>query len=57
MAKIWANRLIAGDKMWNQVPEERKEAVKTELEKRFKAGKISREKLEEILGVKATEQA
>lgn len=50
MAKIWANRLIAGDKTWNQVPEERKEAVKAELKKRFKAGKISREKLEEILG-------
>ncbi len=50
MVKIWANRLIAGDKTWNQVPEERKKAVKAELEKRFKAGKISREKLEEILG-------
>lgn len=50
MAKIWANRLIAGDKAWSQVPEERKGAVKTELEKRVSAGKISREKLEEILG-------
>lgn len=50
MAKIWANRLIAGDKTWSQVPEERKEAVRAELEKRVGAGKISREKLEEILG-------
>lgn len=50
MAKIWANRLIAGDKTWSQVPEERKGAVKTELEKRVSAGKISREKMEEILG-------
>ena len=50
MAKIWANRLIAGDKTWDQVPEERKGSVKTELEKRVSAGKISREKLEEILG-------
>lgn len=50
MVKIWANRLIAGDKTWNQVPETRKEAVRAELEKRFNAGEISREKLEEILG-------
>ena len=50
MAKIWANRLIAGDKTWSQVPEERKGAVKTELEKRVSAGKISREKMKEILG-------
>lgn len=57
MAKIWANRLIAGDKTWDQVPEERKEAVRAELEKRVRSGKIRREKLEEILGGKATEQA
>lgn len=50
MAKIWANRLIAGDKTWSQVPEERKEAVRAELEKRVSTGKISQEKLEEILG-------
>lgn len=50
MAKIWANRLIAGDKTWDQVPEKRKGAVKTELEKRVSAGEISQEKLEEILG-------
>lgn len=50
MAKIWANRLIAGDKTWDQVPEERKEAVRAELEKRVRSGKIRREKLEEILG-------
>lgn len=50
MAKIWANRLIAGDKTWDQVPEERKGAVRAELEKRVSAGKISKEKLEEILG-------
>lgn len=50
MAKIWANRLIAGDKTWDQVPEERKEAVKLELEKRVRTGKISRERMEEILG-------
>lgn len=57
MAKIWANRLIAGDKTWDQVPAERKEAVRAELEKRVRSGKIRREKLEEILGGKATEQA
>lgn len=50
MAKIWANRLIAGDKAWDQVPEERKETVKAELEKRVRTGKISREKMKEILG-------
>ena len=50
MAKIWANRLIAGDKTWDQVPEERKGAVRAELEKRVSTGKISREKMEEILG-------
>lgn len=49
MAKIWTNRLIAGDKTWSQVPKERKKAVRAELEKRVSAGKISQEKMEEIL--------
>lgn len=50
MAKIWANRLIAGDKTWDEVPPERVDAVSAELQKRVQAGKITAEKYEEITG-------
>jgi uncharacterized protein (UPF0147 family) len=32
MAKIWANRLIAGTRTWDEVPASRKPAVKEILE-------------------------
>jgi len=50
MAKIWANRLIAGDKTWAEVPDTGKAAVKAELRNRVAAGEISAERYEEITG-------
>lgn len=44
MNEIWANRLIAGTKSWEQVPETRKEAVKTVLRQRVDEGLVSAEK-------------
>ena len=43
MEKIWANRLIAGDKKWSDIPEKRREAVKAELQARLDNGEISEE--------------
>lgn len=50
MAKIWANRLIAGTKTWDEVPAERKAEVLAELANRVKSGKITAEKYTEITG-------
>lgn len=50
MNEIWANRLIAGDKVWANVPESRKPAVKLVLRGRVEAGYITPEKYEEITG-------
>lgn len=50
MNKIWANRLIAGTKTWEQVPAGRKDAVLDELRNRVESGEITAEKFEEITG-------
>lgn len=50
MAKIWANRLIAGTKTWDAVPSSRKEAVKAELAGRAERGEITAARYEEITG-------
>lgn len=50
MNKIWANRLVAGTKTWDQVPQSRREAVLAELKKRVESGEITAEKFEEICG-------
>lgn len=50
MYEIWANRLIAGTKMWTQVPASRRNGVKNELENRVESGEISPEQYEEIVG-------
>lgn len=51
MNKIWANRLIAGDRFtWEDVPASRKEGVLEELRSRVEAGKITAEKFAEITG-------
>lgn len=48
MDKIWANRLIAGTKVWSEVPEKRKASVEAELRSYVESGKISEERLTEI---------
>ena len=54
MEKIWANRLIANTKSWEDVPDNRKVAVKAELEARVAADTLSQEKYCEILGIEMT---
>lgn len=50
MDKIWANRLVAGTKTWDQVPASRKDAVLAELKKRVEGGEITPEQFEAICG-------
>ena len=50
MIKIWANRLIAGTKVWADVPEERKLAVREELQSRVDAGLITADQMAAIVG-------
>lgn len=50
MIKIWANRLVAGTKTWEDVPSARKEAVLAELKGRVVIGEITAERFEEITG-------
>lgn len=49
MARIWANRLIAGDKTWDEVPESRKAAVKKVLQEDVANGKITQEEYDSIV--------
>ena len=50
MAIIWANRLIAGTKMWSEVPLTRKKDVRAELRDRVEAGTITEEQFMLITG-------
>ena len=52
MNEIWANRLIAGTKTWDEVPDSRKEGVKEALAERVHKGELAAEKYEEITGEK-----
>ena len=49
MDKIWANRLVAGDKAWKDVPEKRKEGVLAELNARVAGGEITQEWVNELV--------
>ena len=48
--KIWVNRLIAGDKVWADVPEAAKQGVTEELQARVNSGEITQERMDEIIG-------
>ena len=50
MNNIWANRLIAGTKTWNEVPANRKDGVRAVLLERMASGIITAEKYNEITG-------
>lgn len=50
MNKIWANRLIAGTKTWDEVPAYRQSGIKDELAKRVAEGEITAEQYAEITG-------
>ena len=49
MDKIWANRLIAGTKQWQDVPNSRRDSVLQELQSRVASGEITQERLDEIV--------
>lgn len=50
MDKIWANRLVAGTKTWEEMPASRRPGVKRELAKRVAKGEITTERYKEITG-------
>ncbi len=50
MNNIWANRLIAGTKVWDEVPANRKDGVKAVLRERVESSAITAEKYAEITG-------
>lgn len=50
MDKIWANRLVAGTKTWEEMPASRRPGVKRELAKRVAEGEITPERYKEITG-------
>lgn len=50
MNEIWANRLTAGSKAWEHVPEARKEAVKAVLRRRVDEGLVSADEYMQITG-------
>lgn len=49
MDKMWANRLIAGTKVWDDVPEKRRKGVTEELAARVVTGEISQEQMNAII--------
>lgn len=51
MNKIWADRLIAGTRTWDEVPASRKPAVQAILLDYVEKGKLTQERYEEIVGV------
>lgn len=48
--KIWANRLIAKDKLWNEVPEVAKTSIREELQNRVNSNEITQEYMNKIIG-------
>ena len=50
MAKIWAERLLAGTRQFEKVPASLKAAVIENLQKRFDNGEISEEDLLKAMG-------
>lgn len=50
MNRIWANRLEAGTKTWDEVPTSRKTGVKVILHGDVEEGRITVERYEEITG-------
>ena len=52
MAKIWAERLIAGTRTFEKVPASLKAAVEQILQVKFNNGEISEDELNRALGKK-----
>ena len=54
MNETWANRLIAGNKTWANVPASRKSGVKAALKARVESSKITAEQYKAITGEEVT---
>lgn len=50
MNEIWANRLVAGTRIWEEVPASRKSAVRDVLAGRVERGEITAEQYVAIIG-------
>lgn len=50
MNEIWANRLVAGTKLWAEMPASRRKAVKKILVERVKDNEITADRYKEITG-------
>lgn len=50
MDKIWANRLVAGTRVWAEMPASRRPGVKAELAKRVAEDEITAEQYRGITG-------
>ena len=50
MDKIWANRLVAGTKTWEEMPISRRAGVKKLLAERVESGEITAADYERITG-------
>ena len=48
MNKIWADRLVAGTRTWDEVPKSRKDAVMDILADMVEKGKLTQERFDEI---------
>lgn len=55
MNKIWVNRLIAGTKVWDEMPKSRRTGVKALLKEKVAAQEITSERYKEITGEDYTE--
>lgn len=51
MNELWAKRLVAGTKTWEDVPPSRRCDVEDILEAKAEAGEISRETVSAIIGL------
>lgn len=51
MEKIWCNRILAGTRTFDDVPESRKFAVENEFKRRLNEGIISQEQYNNALGI------
>ncbi len=50
MDRIWANRLIGGTQVWDDVPEKRRKGVIEELTARVVSGELSEAEMNGIIG-------
>ncbi|MCM1059102.1 MAG: XkdX family protein [Eubacterium sp.] len=56
MSKIWVNQLIAGTKVWSEMPASRRKEAKGILLNKFLEGEITAEQYETITGETAPEK-